>query len=331
MMRARDAIVGSEQITGGPPGIPALDEVARLDRLSADYRAAILGAELIEPLAFVSSRSQPADLVCASAGFDHRGAINNNNRGTYRPLIDIARPSDELLREQAQLVGGYAALRGDRQAEILSQTTMLIPFYGMVASLESDRAQRILLVLSSALDLATPVVMRIKMALGCPRPHQFSDRVQPMINCPTHATLPSGHSTQAHLLATVLTLLTDPAAEVPGDSQLFRLATRIAINRTVAGVHFPADSAAGAVLGIQLGRYLHARATGGTIQPLRFNGDLWRAAGNLPRDYHIGELLAMFGPDATLTVTDPPVPVAPAPLWSGMWALAQEELANRWS
>jgi hypothetical protein len=44
--------------------------------------------------------------------------------------------------------------------------------------------------------------------------------------------------------------------------QLMRQAARIAINRTVAGVHFPADSAAGAVLGLTLGQYLVNRANG---------------------------------------------------------------------
>ena len=38
-----------------------------------------------------------------------------------------------------------------------------------------------------------------------------------------------------------------------------RLATRIAVNRTIAGVHFPIDSAAGAVLGLTLGLYFVAR------------------------------------------------------------------------
>ncbi len=35
--------------------------------------------------------------------------------------------------------------------------------------------------------------------------------------------------------------------------QLLRQAARVAVNRQVAGVHFPVDSAAGALLGLTLG------------------------------------------------------------------------------
>ena len=54
--------------------------------------------------------------------------------------------------------------------------------------------------------------------------------------------------------------------------QLLRLANRVAVNRTVAGVHFPIDSAAGAVLGLTLGQYFVARAVGGTYDAYAFDG-----------------------------------------------------------
>ena len=81
-----------------------------------------------------------------------------------------------------------------------------------------------------------------------------------------------------------------------------RQAARIAINRTVAGVHFPADSAAGAVLGLTLGQYLVKRCTSaadaqtytawkfdGTRYPIRptttatFTGTLSMTSGRGPR------------------------------------------------
>ena len=47
--------------------------------------------------------------------------------------------------------------------------------------------------------------------------------------------------------------------------QMQRLAARIAINRTVAGLHYPVDSAVGRLLGTALGEFLVARATGGRL------------------------------------------------------------------
>jgi hypothetical protein len=55
--------------------------------------------------------------------------------------------------------------------------------------------------------------------------------------------------------------------------QLMRLASRIAVNRTVAGVHFPVDSAAGALLGLTLGNYLVSRCKGiAKYEAWEFNG-----------------------------------------------------------
>ena len=55
-----------------------------------------------------------------------------------------------------------------------------------------------------------------------------------------------------------------------GVVQLMRLASRVAINRTVAGVHFPADSAAGCFLGLALGQYFWRRCTAGVATTYAF-------------------------------------------------------------
>jgi len=128
------------------------------------------------------------------------------------------------------------------------------------------------------LRFANHVEMRFKHSLACKRPNEYSPQVQPMILTPGHGTLPSGHATEAFISALVLWKLLQAsgsatyAASSFGE-QLMRLAARIAINRTVAGVHFPVDSMAGAMLGLTLGNYLLARFRGdASYAAWRFDG-----------------------------------------------------------
>jgi len=78
-----------------------------------------------------------------------------------------------------------------------------------------------------------------------------------MITTPGHGSFPSGHSTQAFMLAYLMEGLLDLPADAV--TQLERQAARIATNRVVAGVHFPVDSVAGRLLGKTLAEYVLAR------------------------------------------------------------------------
>jgi hypothetical protein len=62
--------------------------------------------------------------------------------------------------------------------------------------------------------------------------------------------------------------------------QLMRLAARIAVNRVIAGVHFPVDNAAGMLMGVQLGRYFITLASGGnsSFVPWTFNSPMYADA-----------------------------------------------------
>ncbi len=68
----------------------------------------------------------------------------------------------------------------------------------------------------------------------------------PPIEVPAHASFPSGHATEAHLIALLLREAL-PAAH-PAQALLPALAHRIAINREVLGVHYRSDSHAAQVL-----------------------------------------------------------------------------------
>jgi hypothetical protein len=107
-----------------------------------------------------------------------------------------------------------------------------------------------------------------------------------MILTPGHGSLPSGHSTEAHTGAYVLWNLLKAAQPAPNpppnplwSEELMRQAARVAINRTIAGLHFPVDSAAGQTLGLTLGEYFVSRCTGaGNYGTWQFDGQLYVAA-----------------------------------------------------
>lgn len=324
LMRTRDAIAGTEdpQGRGGSPAM--LAPGARLARLDPDHRAAILLAELSEDL--------PLSADDGVAGASSASLLCRQADGTCASLVRIDRPDLVQFREAAAMVGHYAELRPDRAPEIEVQTHGLMPFFAAIRPLEPSRNPATLEMLARAMDLTTAAVMRLKLALACPRPTQFSDLIQPMIACPSHPTLPSGHATQAFCLATLLTRLDDPRAPLQADDPLFRLACRIAVNRTVAGVHFPADSAAGAVLGMQLAHYMLARADpAATAHGAQFDGRLYHDGGAV-RDFHYGILAEMLDDaDPATRLRGPALTPRPAPLWATLVARARDERADRWS
>ncbi len=332
LTRSRDAIVGAEQISavaGTDSTQPATD---RLRRVSREYREAILISEILEDLSFNTSHDPGQPHVARHVQLRRRKADGTGDA----PLVSLIRPDTPHFSDAAALVAAYAELRPDRMAEIIVQTEGLLPFFASILLIDQTRSPAVMEMLETALAITTPIVMRIKLLLGCPRPTLFSDRIQPMIAVPAHPTLPSGHATQAFTLATVLSLLQHPQSQVVADSQLYRLACRIAINRTVAGVHFPADSACGAMLGIQLGRHLMARARAGGPDAVTFKSATWDGTNfedaNRPRDFHYVVLKNMMDAiDGATSFADDAAAVQPAPLWGSLVARAKTEWDTRWS
>lgn len=174
----------------------------------------------------------------------------------YQKLVELKAPHTKKFEAQMGFLTSYADLRPDRGSEIISKLGPPITFFASLIFMDPARTPYTLEFLTTALRFSYFVTQRMKFGLGLKRPVEVSPQVQPMIPTPTHGTLPSGHATEAFLVARLLwKLLQD--SKVPQYNHgaswgeiLMRQASRIAVNRTVAGVHFLMDSVAGALLGL---------------------------------------------------------------------------------
>lgn len=115
--------------------------------------------------------------------------------------------------------------------------------------------------------IASHVAMVVKHHLACRRPDRVSGLDLPMIETPGHGSFPSAHATEAFAVSELLRALVDTVSakysHFPDREKRKKLidkqAERIAVNRTVAGVHFPIDSWAGAALGVVVARIILAK------------------------------------------------------------------------
>ncbi|MFC6761102.1 phosphatase PAP2 family protein [Sulfitobacter porphyrae] len=243
------------------------------------------------------------------------------------------------LRGQMRFVKSSAALRDERFDEIHVQQTDTLSFFGALMALDDNRTPWTLMLLDAILRFGTYIEMPVKLHLSATRPNEMSGFVQPIIQPPSHASFPSGHSVEAFAVATVLhALSTDTPGNAPYSAQsafaatqppteaslLMRLAARIAENRTIAGVHFPADSFAGAAMGMAIGEYL-VNALSGAAQTGAYRLETANIAA---RDFNF-DTLAFSGPQKAFDHTPASVAVdgsIVSPLLRDIWARARAEM-----
>ena len=90
----------------------------------------------------------------------------------------------------------------------------------------------------------SPVVKAAKLFFKRPRPFVTNPQIHPIVDKPNDFSYPSGHSTFAYTVAIILANMLPEKA-----SAIFDRAAIYAHNRTVAGVHYPADLEAGRISG----------------------------------------------------------------------------------
>jgi hypothetical protein len=311
----RAALVGPFQGPTLPFELPVpLDKADRLAEWATGPRMAVCEFELLTGLHFNVNQAKTSMTL---------GFVDLDKK----PLKDLAlvrlvRPTDKIFKQQLDLVSNYSALREDRGAEILAQVGGGAAFWSSIIGLTAHRHKYTAELLDLAMSLATHVEMRFKHAFACGRAEGMSPQVQPMIPTPGHASWPSGHATEAYLTCALLQALLPQGAQYR--EQLERLAARIAVNRTVAGLHFPVDSAVGRLLGAALADFMVARCTGGKFQERGFDG----------RKFHDGKGRVIdFDPRVSISdntsgyyeLFSSSAAVAPSPVLQFMWTKAAQE------
>ncbi|HKK96936.1 MAG TPA: phosphatase PAP2 family protein, partial [Marivita sp.] len=181
--------------------------------------------------------------------------------------LSIDRPDNTLLRKQCSYVSDYATLRAERSAEITSQLGFPTPYFAMMLGLHSAQNAKTFELITATQVAAAHAAMIVKNHLAIRRPDQLDAQLMPMIPTPGHGSFPSAHATEAYAVLTVLEKLIhvwDSLSDAPERILALRgLAERIAVNRTVAGVHYPIDSWAGAALGRIVGQVILAKCLPG--------------------------------------------------------------------
>jgi membrane-associated phospholipid phosphatase len=160
--------------------------------------------------------------------------------------------------EISNLVTAAQDERADALGEILSQAEEFTSYFLNLMTAKPTSYPATTRVLNAANLVALFVAMNWKSQFKRPRASQLCPALLPPIAVPGHASYPSGHSTQAHLMALCIGEVfaglpsTQQPLMQPIQDDLWVLADRIARNREIAGLHYPSDTAAGIVLANQI-------------------------------------------------------------------------------
>ena len=135
--------------------------------------------------------------------------------------------------------------RSDALGEIVSQSDSFIGYFLDLLTANGGYPATVK-VMTAASFVASFVAMYYKGKYERPRPTQLCPALMPPIPVPGHASFPSGHSTQAHLIALCMSeVLVDVTGQAALSNDLRALADRIARNREIGGFHYPTDTQAG--------------------------------------------------------------------------------------
>lgn len=152
---------------------------------------------------------------------------------TLRRYRDHLRPAMlAAIRRQENL----GSLRGDlmRELGIDEQTGANSRIWTLIKNV-ADEVQEVVFAMKSKYDLA--------------RPSQFDCDLRPPIDVPSYSSYPSGHAAIGLAMALVASRF---ATNGTCQARLIALGLEVGVNREIAGLHFPSDTAAGVVVALAM-------------------------------------------------------------------------------
>jgi len=176
------------------------------------------------------------------------GEFLTKNPGWLDDLINLIRPKYLELHEnkdaQLRLVLGASDEREPRFVEIMDQNDAdgAIKYWLGMLMLDPRSAPATYQLIRVARRIGEVVVMCLKHHFREARPSQACPAIVPMFDPPVTPSFPAGHALTARLISTFLKATYRPFIQ-PG--LIDEVADRIAYNRTVAGLHYLLDNAAG--------------------------------------------------------------------------------------
>jgi hypothetical protein len=152
--------------------------------------------------------------------------------------------------ELAALVAAARDERADALGEILAQDAEFITAFMSALHIAPGSHPRTFRVLHIGSLVGSYSALYLKDQFDRPRPSWEVPALFPPVPVPGHSSFPSGHATQAHLMAKCMEQVFVQASMGANDKAaltevLFALAKRVARNREIAGLHYRSDSDAG--------------------------------------------------------------------------------------
>jgi acid phosphatase (class A) len=198
-------------------------------------------AGLLLGLISVGAKARPIDLGRGAQSYFLLPADFDINELMIDPP-----PSDDL--SEAQLLMTYQAARVKHQIEqIEAESINPVPLFWRCAGLDEAKYPDHALLLNRAVVDTETIVIDLKRRFNRRRPNTVLPSIRPVVPVPWHSSYPSGHATQAIVIASLLSRWAPDSSE-----RLNKFAIQVGRNREIAGLHYPSDTNAGFRLGRQL-------------------------------------------------------------------------------